>query len=332
MLLFKEHKPIEDGVISSTQSRTAILSQIGPLQQLGSCAFIPYHNHVNPESISSSTTTTSTSQTLNDCLKIHNTSSWTYSGPLLPGNSTSLPPSFHAWSAVTLSSPSQLLSRLLPLLSFLESFLRQTGVECYWLTIRASTPTTDYNEPRWHVDDDFFASDFDGRAMQADDTPTSSRTKANDICSGKRWKLCTTLLGPSTLFAADNESALQIVNSTKAQHRKTNQHTCTSIRCLGCATYASCVRTSLARSLRNHTTTSPAPNEVAFFRLGSDHGAVHSEPKCDVDRIFVNVVPGTEGELRGLLGKWGMGWPRAWCVRDGGFGIRSDEAESFGKR
>ncbi|KAH7071171.1 hypothetical protein BKA63DRAFT_568320 [Paraphoma chrysanthemicola] len=307
------------------------MPQIGPLQQLGSRAFLPYHNHINPQSDPSSTSTTSTSQTRNDCLQIHNTSSWTYSGPLLSGNSTSLSPSFHAWSALTVSSPSLLLSRLLPLLSFLETFLLEAGVECYWLTIRASTPTTDYNEPRWHVDDDFFASDFDGRAMQANDKATASR-KANNTCVGKRWKLCTTLLGPSTLFAADNDSALQIVNSTKAQHRKTHQHTCTSIRCLGCSTYASSVRTSLARSLRNHATTTPAPNEIAFFRLGPHHGGVHSEPKCDVDRIFVNVVPGTEGELRALLGKWGMGWPRAWCVRDGGFGVRSDEAESFGQR
>lgn len=54
--------------------------------------------------------------------------------------------------------------------------------------------------------------------------------------------------------------------------------------------------------------------ECAFFRVGEEDGAVHSEPMSHGDRIFVNVVPGCEGDLRGLMGKWGMEYPRAWCV------------------
>jgi hypothetical protein len=29
-------------------------------------------------------------------------------------------------------------------------------------------------------------------------------------------------------------------------------------------------------------------------------------------RVFVNVVPGTEGELMELMGRWGMEFPRQW--------------------
>jgi hypothetical protein len=38
------------------------------------------------------------------------------------------------------------------------------------------------------------------------------------------------------------------------------------------------------------------------------------EPKCDVNRVFVNVVPGSEEQLRKLIGRWGMEFPRSWCV------------------
>jgi hypothetical protein len=58
-------------------------------------------------------------------------------------------------------------------------------------------------------------------------------------------------------------------------------------------------------------TESPAAGEVAFFRLGDEEGAVHSEPRCDTDRIIVNVIPGTEQELRMLMERWSMGFPRA---------------------
>lgn len=41
---------------------------------------------------------------------------------------------------------------------------------------------------------------------------------------------------------------------------------------------------------------------------------MHSEPRSNGDRIFVNVVPGLEEDLRCLMSKWGMEYPRAWCV------------------
>jgi hypothetical protein len=68
---------------------------------------------------------------------------------------------------------------------------------------------------------------------------------------------------------------------------------------------------------------------MAFFRLGDDEGAVHSEPVCDTDRIFVNVIPGTEEELTSLMARWGMEFPRAWCFGVPVGFVASDEASSF---
>lgn len=55
---------------------------------------------------------------------------------------------------------------------------------------------------------------------------------------------------------------------------------------------------------------------VAFFRIGQKNGAVHSEPcMSGGDRIFVNVVPGKEDELKNLISKWGMNtFPRSWWI------------------
>ncbi|KAA8648523.1 hypothetical protein EYZ11_008819 [Aspergillus tanneri] len=85
--------------------------------------------------------------------------------------------------------------------------------------------------------------------------------------------------------------------------------------CLGCATAAEDVRMRLAHQLKGYDTVQTQPGECVFFRVGSDDGAIHSEPRMDRDdRIFVNVVPGTEEELRTLLQRWGMEFPRAWCL------------------
>lgn len=107
------------------------------------------------------------------------------------------------------------------------------------------------------------------------------------------------------------------------------EHTCTSVRCAGCSTYADTVRQHLTVSLADMDTASPAADEVSFFRLGNEEGAVHSEPRCDVDRIFVNVIPGCEEDLRRLMGRWGMGFPRAWCLGVPGGVVGSDEPEWF---
>lgn len=183
--------------------------------------------------------------------------------------------------------------------------------------MRATTPTKEYDVRRWHVDEEFFAPDFTYSSFSRHGRLNHNR---ND------WKLCATLLGPSTVFLRDNTSALRVLRKANEEERTDNQHLCTETRCLGCSTYADAVRAKLGTLLSSHEEVVPPPHAVAVFKTGHKHGAVHSEPRCNVDRVFVNVVPGTEEELKTLMGRWGMGWPRAWCL---GVDVRSDEAERF---
>lgn len=301
----------------STQSKTRDKEDeiLDSLPQYGTYAFIPY--------------ITSPTATNMPCLaiapspnpppfKIKHTSTYTYCGPLLSPHT--LPPSLHPWLTQTTTTPSALLSRLIPLLTFLHTFLENAGVQHYWLTLRATTPTQEYNTPRWHVDDDFFAN-----------APTSSPNDARSQRSAKKrtarhtgWKLCTTLLGPATLFLrpSSNRTALLTLRAAKEKESAQHSHICSSIRCAACFATSAAVRLALADAFAGEATVQAADGEVAFFRIGCEEGAMHSEPVCGVDRVFVNVVPGTEGELRALMGRYGMGFPRAWSLGvPGGLGM-----------
>ncbi|KAF2125492.1 hypothetical protein P153DRAFT_370148 [Dothidotthia symphoricarpi CBS 119687] len=291
------------------------------LSQYGSYEFLPYLSNSSPPDTpqrSLAKILPSTQPQAESSLTLQNTSTWTYCGPLLVPNSITLPPSLHTWTTTTVSSPSAFFSRLLPLLTFLRTFLSEAGVHHYWLTVRATKPTTEYDKPRWHVDDDFFAptGSIDGDRVQE---KKSRREK-----SEARWKVCTTLLGPSTLFLP-SPTALPHLRRVKSHQKKSREHPCTSVRCLGCADTGDVIRQTLAKDFTGEDVESHKYGEVAFFRLGDQKGAVHSEPKCDVDRIFINVVPGTEEEMRALMARWGMGFPRAWCFGVPVGLVRSDE-------
>lgn len=275
------------------------------LPQYGSHAFIPYLSPRLPPTKDS--IELSVLQPDSERLTLHNTSSWTYCGPLLAPDGSQLPHSFHTWSASTVSSPSALLDRLIPFLRFLSSFLQDAGANNYWLTIRATKPTNEYNTVRWHTDDIFF--DHDGETDRLDGRSFGPhKAKRNGY-----WKMATTLLGPPTLFLKHGVAARRVQRQAKrAECEKRGAHTCSQFRCLGCQDAVEAVRQTLAEKFAKQAIESPAYGEVAFFRLGDEEGAMHSEPACHTDRIFINIVPGTKSELAALLGRWGLEYPRAW--------------------
>ncbi|KAF2734339.1 hypothetical protein EJ04DRAFT_393702, partial [Polyplosphaeria fusca] len=237
-------------------------------------------------------------------IKLLNTSTWTYCGPLLSPAADALPTSFHTWSNSTISG--SLLPRLLPLLSFLHTFLTSAKIHNFWLTIRATKSTPAYDTPRWHTDDIFF--DHPGTSSRLSPAPSPSLNPT------RYWKLAATLLGPPTLFLPlpINPSALTSLRTTRKHALSARPHPCFSPRCTTCLDALDAARHVLATSFSSLPTVSPPPGSLAFFRLGDAEGAVHSEPACAEDRVFVNVVPGSEEELRGLMGRWGMGFPRSW--------------------
>ncbi|KAH7309644.1 hypothetical protein B0I35DRAFT_359417 [Stachybotrys elegans] len=242
---------------------------------------------------------------------------WSYCGPLLRTDS-SLPTNFDDFSTATFTG--SVLPRLLPFLSFINTYLSDCGMDNYMLTVRAIRPNTEFDQPRWHTDELFFA-DLKNRRLPGANLGLTSYFEKNqtldNASSGTNWKICTTLLGPSTIFIPHKHQASAREVQKLAQNAASTQHECLSIRCVGCATAATAVREELAVKLAQFGVEQAFPGECAFFQVGRDSGAVHSEPSMSSDlrgRIFINVVPGTEEELKALMGKWGMQYPRQWWV------------------
>ncbi|CAJ2511431.1 Uu.00g070560.m01.CDS01 [Anthostomella pinea] len=263
--------------------------------------FLDYHSHDDPKP--------------GPEISVKSDAFWSYCGPLLSGPED-MPSNLDDWSAASLSSP--LLPLLLPFLAFANAFIAQQGLDHYWVTIRATKATGEFDQPRWHTDDLFFSADGSGglRAPAGEKkkkTPLPTKRRKLDLQTD--WKLCTTLLGPSTMFIPSAHQARARETQRTTKRALATDHACTSIRCLGCAATAEAVRSRLADELAPLGRAQAASGACAFFRIGEDGGAVHSEPGMGRgDRIFVNVVPGRRDELGRLMTTWGMGFPRAWWI------------------
>ncbi|KAI1481423.1 hypothetical protein F4774DRAFT_50140 [Daldinia eschscholtzii] len=249
-------------------------------------------------------------------LSVERDAFWSYCGPLL-STLDDLPSSFHDWTHAALSG--SLLPLLLPFLTFVNEFIRKNGLDHYWLTIRATKATTEYNKPRWHTDDMFFSrsSGDSGGIWGRRRSLVMGREKAGlDLQTD--WKLCATLLGPATMFIPAEHQAAARATSRSTKRALATEHVCTSVRCPGCGATAEAVRDKLAEEFAPLGLVQAAPGECSVFRIGQERGAVHSEPCMSRgDRIFVNVVPGKKDELSNLLAKWGMTCPRSWYIAPG---------------
>ncbi|KAI8955792.1 hypothetical protein F4801DRAFT_586492 [Xylaria longipes] len=245
--------------------------------------------------------------TIDHGLHVTNNAFWSYCGPLL-ADSEDLPPNFHEWASVALSG--SLLTRLIPFLQSANEILREHGLDHYWLTIRATEATSEFDKPRWHTDDVFFSARGGGlRAIPCEDD--GDRT----LDLQTNWKLCTTLLGPSTMFIPTEYQAEARKTQRVTRKSLATDHDCTSIRCIACAATSDAVRERLTTQLKPMGAVQATLGECAFFRIGQEKGAVHSEPcMSGGDRIFVNVVPGRKDELKNLMTKWGMSFPRSWWI------------------
>lgn len=253
---------------------------------------------------------------------VHQDAFWSYCGPLLvssPSNQEPrLPSNFYDFEAETCIGT--ILPQFVPFLDFINAFLFASGLGHYFLTIRATTLTHEFDRPRWHTDELFFSKLPDG-AIPGTRLGAKSRSKASkqsQTASGTNWKICTTLRGPPTLFIPLERQSSARTQQNLIRKAASTDHSCTSIRCVGCASAADVVREKLASQLSGFGATAAMPGECALFKVGRDSGAIHSEPCMSEEsggRIFVNVIPGTKEELEGLMEKWGMEFPRQWWLR-----------------
>ncbi|KAI1139905.1 hypothetical protein F5Y05DRAFT_380432 [Hypoxylon sp. FL0543] len=248
------------------------------------------------------------------CLSVKKDAFWSYCGPLL-ATADDIPSSLHDWTHAVLST--SLLPLLLPFLAFVNDFVKANGLDHYWLTIRATRATAEYDRPRWHTDDLFFSRG--GSGLREPPKPHKGKaTPKPKLDLQTDWKLCATLLGPATMFIPPEHQPAARTMSRSAKRALATEHACTSLRCAGCAATADAVRDHLAAELAPLGAVQAAPGECSFFRIGQEEGAVHSEPRMSGgDRIFVNVVPGRRDELAGLVARWGMSFPRSWWIAPG---------------
>ncbi len=227
----------------------------------------------------------------NSSITVKATSTWTHCGPLL--DLASLPPSFHKWTKAGMNG--DLVPYLLPFLSFVHDFLADRKLDHYWLTIRATRATHDFDQARWHTDLPFF---------------NRKNSESGD------WKLCTTLVGPGTVLLVDGAKGREAQRQarTLAKEKIGLDHECTTMRCIGCSDMEGVVRNRLKKELETLETVQTAAGECVFLRVGDRNGAIHSEPPSPCDRVFVSVLPGSEAELTMLAKRWGMKFPRAWSL------------------
>jgi len=242
-----------------------------------------------------------------DKVSVKRTAYWSHCGPLID-TSEGLPSTFHDFEKRTFTGSVQ--NRLIPFLSRANSVLREKGFQHYFLTIRASTPTHEFDRPRWHTDELFFTDTLPGTRLGLK-SPYSQAHQNN----GTNWKICTTLLGPSTLFLPHQHQSSAREAQESARRAASTEHNCSFLTCIACAAASNAVRNELVATLGRCGAEVAELGECAVFKVGREFGAVHSEPcmsEGETGRVFVNVVPGTEGELKELMGRWGMEFPRQW--------------------
>jgi hypothetical protein len=283
------------------------------------------------------------------CHAVRQASYWSYCGPSLsvdgPG---SLPPSFKSWERDSIDG--SLASSLIAFLTFAHELLDSLDIKYYWLTVRASPPTKGFRCARWHTDD-YFLRKYNATNRNDADTMTSTPPPSmmplidhwgrilydnvkeffhqaptidsestdgpkHDRARG-RLKLCTTLLGPGTLFLKQGELGRSLQRQSKQVARNAPEaaHACAGIGCLDCTAASLRGREWLAEALHEYDVEETQLGQCALFKAGEDEGALHSEPPWRrADRIFVNLIPGTKDEMKEMMGRWGMEFPRDWSL------------------
>jgi hypothetical protein len=141
------------------------------------------------------------------------------------------------------------------------------GAETGWIAVRASKPTTEVNQPRWHKDGYYYPPE------------------------GLQYKFAITLEGNGTLFC----------DLTEEQHTRFNEiYADTSLN-------QNEIRSKLAEFIEPLPIIAAKPFDGAIFIVGDPNtAAVHSEPtKIETDRrIFVSIVPGSKENITYLYNMW----------------------------
>jgi hypothetical protein len=156
----------------------------------------------------------------------------------------------------------------------------------YWFEIRV----TKASSLRWHTDVNFFSR------------------------KSKQFKFGTTLLGPGTLFLVNGSEGRSIEKHQQDLIREEIDRDIIDEDKKDKARWERSkeLQEILVKMFEGWAVMQTGSGEVVRFRVGDGESAVHSEPDNSTkDRIFVSILPGTEGELKKMADRWGMPWSQA---------------------
>lgn len=139
--------------------------------------------------------------------------------------------------------------------------IQASGRETAWVAVRAFTPTSEYDVPRWHTDGYYF-----------------------EPYSGDPYKFAVTLKGPSTLFyrLPDNRrEEFYVLWRKGTEQNDYNRQAFADM--LGQSKEA----ISIAQLYQG-----------VVFIVGSHNAAVHSEPPIKEERLFISILPGSKTQIK----------------------------------
>ena len=157
--------------------------------------------------------------------------------------------------------------------------------DSYWLTIRVTLKEPFFDIPRWH-------QDYAYRGFSPEDYAS---------------KFVTVLKGPGTLAIKQTKEVDEVYNKiNKAEHTKilklinkkgmTNKEKAEIYDKVNNE-----FRPKYVKALSKFKVLQPTNNQGILFYART---AIHSEPKKDVPRFFVSILPGTQANIEGLDNAW----------------------------
>ena len=141
-----------------------------------------------------------------------------------------------------------------------EKVVKASGKETAWVCVRASTPSDEYDLSRWHTDGSFYK-------------PYGSA----------QLKFAGVLRGASTIFVdlIDKKDEFHEIEGRKDLFDREK-------------------RVMFRDLIPSESIVHPNFGQGAFFLVGSNQAAIHSEPAFAESRLFFSVVPGTQAEIEEL--------------------------------
>ena len=177
------------------------------------------------------------------------------------------------------------------ILNILQKVLKGYMMEYFWLDIRVTHPTNSYDISRWHKDGKYFINNDMGQLSM-------------------KSKFITVLKGPGTLLIKSTKSINKIYKTINDKEREEkskfpyndikNEYNLVMQHKIG-----EKYRLIYAKRFDKKQIIQPTNNMGAILFSGDDimKGALHSEPKKDVPRMFISILPGSKKDIEELKKK-----------------------------